>query len=90
MTNLTDVPEKQLLAELERRKKQIPAIPAPRSVSNISLVDLEKIRKLAIDNIDRLTTEGIEIKDVEHWFYEIGMEAIYGEDIWVAIKPFSR
>ena len=88
MTTLKQASKEQLEAELESRNH--PPLVALKAGGNILPEDLDKIRELAVSNIQSLEENGREVKDIKQWFYEAVMQAIYGPDIWDYINSFYR
>ena len=90
MTNLTDVSEEQLRAELDRREENIPAIPEPESVVNFDFQRLTRLRSLVVRSVTTLVETGREAKDIDYSIYKQAMELVYGPEIWGATNPLLK
>jgi len=51
-------------------------------------VAFDKIHKLALEHFEGKKKDGWGLKDVEHWFYEAGMELL-GEGVWDVLNSFE-
>ena len=83
--SLKNVSEKDLEAELARRKKAKEAGERPKLVKS---PDLSKLIACGEAHIASLETEGFVDDDSAHYIYEAAMIALYGPDIfkWINKK----
>ena len=78
MANLRNLSDKELLAELKRRKKEANKPPEP-----LTRPDFSAIIKLAQDMVaERAKPDYCDDNDNDHWCFEAVLTAIYGNKIW--------
>lgn len=75
--SLKNYSDKELMEELERRKKLKANLPKP-----LMKMGWYEVQKLAENYIAHITEYGYEPKDAEHYIFEGVMETVYGKNIW--------
>ena len=73
---LNNYPTKTLEIELERRKKELNAPPAP-----LEKPDFNKLKELVV-RLVKDEANGEDDDNRDHWIYEAAMDAVYGETYW--------
>lgn len=85
--------KKELKEQLKRIEKDIEehnAISKVRQLNDIP--DSEKIKafddmySLCFENIEHVIEKGYEIKDIEHWIYEMAINITLGKNAWPIIN----
>ena len=84
---LKEMTDEELQAELDRRKakRDKAAIPVP-----IEEPDWSRVKIMAMDHVGRTLRRERESKDIDHYIYELVLEAVYGADIWNTLNPIWR
>ena len=77
--------DSELRAELERREQQRRAV----NVLPLDTPDFAPVVKLVTDHVAQIVA-GQQDEDMTHYIYEAAMEAVYGKQIWAALRPFWR
>jgi hypothetical protein len=55
----------------------------PRHLETEDMIDIcEQLRQSLLEDIDRFESSGCPPKDHEHWFWELGMSLLLGNDIF--------
>ena len=79
MTDISKLSTEELEAELERRKQEAELNSMPKPLEDINI---DAIKKIAQEELEYITKNGVNSKDIEHWMYETVMISVYGDDIF--------
>lgn len=78
MSDLRNVSQEELQAELDRRK--VPAVTKPEP---LAVPDFSALITMMADGIERSIADGFENEDFKYYIYEAAMEAVYGGGCWI-------
>jgi hypothetical protein len=81
MTDLRNVKDEELQAELARRNKEREATERPR-LKALCDIDWNPVLKIAEERIKEVESGDSCDSDIPHYMYEATMEACFGANVW--------
>jgi len=83
--NLSNVPEEDLLNELEKRKK---AKELKDEIKPLENPNFDRVISMAKNHVHEVLDQSVEEYDNDHWFFEEVMKAVYGDNIFDKLNKF--
>lgn len=79
MIDINKLSTEDLEAELKKRKEKdiLDSIPKP-----LNDINIDAIKNIAKEELEYLTKNGKNSKDIDHFMYETVMKTVYGNDIF--------
>lgn len=83
MTDINKLSIEELEAEIKKRKEKSDLDSTPKPLENINV---DAIKKIAQEELEYVTENGENSKDIEQWMYEAVMKSVYGDNIFKYIN----